>query len=144
MLVCIAHLQQAKEKKRSRTPPKAESAPAKPPPSEPVKPKPAVPEVLGGRTGGVYIPPFKLAQMRKEIDDKSSEAFQRMTWENLRKAINGMRGFFFFGEGEGGTGACLLYPFLFSLGVCVCVCVASAGGTGTVHTQPFLPIKSHI
>ncbi|KAH6791694.1 MIF4G domain-containing protein / MA3 domain-containing protein [Perilla frutescens var. hirtella] len=43
-----------------------------------------------GRTGGVYIPPFKLARMMKEIEDKSSLEYQRMTWDALRKSINGL------------------------------------------------------
>ncbi|KNA08773.1 hypothetical protein SOVF_159590 [Spinacia oleracea] len=43
-----------------------------------------------GRTGGVYIPPFKLARMMKEIDDKSSMEYQRLTWDALRKSINGL------------------------------------------------------
>ncbi|KAG9456110.1 hypothetical protein H6P81_000618 [Aristolochia fimbriata] len=40
--------------------------------------------------GGVYIPPFKLARMIKDIDDKSSEEYQRLTWDALRKSINGL------------------------------------------------------
>lgn len=43
-----------------------------------------------GRSGGVYIPPFKLARMMKEIEDKSSLEYQRMTWDALRKSINGL------------------------------------------------------
>ncbi|KAI5062241.1 hypothetical protein GOP47_0022780 [Adiantum capillus-veneris] len=43
-----------------------------------------------GRSGGVYIPPFKLAQMMKEVQDKSSVEYQRMTWDALRKSINGL------------------------------------------------------
>lgn len=43
-----------------------------------------------GRSGGVYIPPFKLAQMMKDIQDKSSVEYQRMTWDALRKSINGL------------------------------------------------------
>nr|GME05498.1 pre-mRNA-splicing factor CWC22 homolog [Ipomoea batatas] len=43
-----------------------------------------------GRSGGVYIPPFKLARMIKEIQDKSSFEYQRMTWDSLRKSINGL------------------------------------------------------
>ncbi|KAH9608673.1 hypothetical protein KSS87_021890 [Heliosperma pusillum] len=43
-----------------------------------------------GRTGGVYIPPFKLARMMKEIDDKASAEYQRLTWDALRKSINGL------------------------------------------------------
>ncbi|PIN18952.1 hypothetical protein CDL12_08355 [Handroanthus impetiginosus] len=48
----------------------------------------AVPNL--GRSGGVYIPPFKLARMMKEIQDKSSVEYQRMTWDALRKSINGL------------------------------------------------------
>lgn len=43
-----------------------------------------------GRTGGVYIPPFKLARMMKEVEDKSSIEYQRLTWDALRKSINGL------------------------------------------------------
>lgn len=43
-----------------------------------------------GRSGGVYIPPFKLARMMKDIEDKSSIEYQRMTWDALRKSINGL------------------------------------------------------
>nr|GMD18042.1 pre-mRNA-splicing factor CWC22 homolog [Ipomoea batatas] len=43
-----------------------------------------------GRSGGIYIPPFKLARMMKEIQDKSSVQYQRMTWDALRKSINGL------------------------------------------------------
>ncbi|KAL8489788.1 hypothetical protein ACS0TY_025608 [Phlomoides rotata] len=43
-----------------------------------------------GRSGGVYIPPFKLARMMKEVEDKSSIEYQRMTWDALRKSINGL------------------------------------------------------
>lgn len=44
-----------------------------------------------GRTGGVYIPPFKLDQLRKEQpSDTGSPEFQRQSWEALRKSINGL------------------------------------------------------
>ncbi|KAF8039114.1 hypothetical protein BT93_B1614 [Corymbia citriodora subsp. variegata] len=43
-----------------------------------------------GRSGGVYIPPFKLAQMMQEVQDKSSIEYQRLTWDALRKSINGL------------------------------------------------------
>ncbi|KAL5855820.1 hypothetical protein ACOSQ4_005622 [Xanthoceras sorbifolium] len=43
-----------------------------------------------GRSGGVYIPPFKLARMMKDVDDKSSVEYQRLTWDALRKSINGL------------------------------------------------------
>ncbi|CAN8240485.1 unnamed protein product [Cochlearia groenlandica] len=43
-----------------------------------------------GKTGGVYIPPFKLARMMKDVEDKSSVEYQRLTWDALRKSINGL------------------------------------------------------
>ncbi|KAI3734795.1 hypothetical protein L6452_14274 [Arctium lappa] len=43
-----------------------------------------------GKSGGVYIPPFKLARMMSEVQDKSSMEYQRMTWDALRKSINGL------------------------------------------------------
>ncbi|PQM42263.1 pre-mRNA-splicing factor CWC22 homolog [Prunus yedoensis var. nudiflora] len=42
-----------------------------------------------GKSGGVYIPPFKLARRMKELEeDKSSVEYQRLTWDALRKSIN--------------------------------------------------------
>ena len=43
-----------------------------------------------GPNGGVYVPPFKLARMQKEIEDKTSAEYQRQTWEALKKSINGL------------------------------------------------------
>ena len=44
-----------------------------------------------GRTGGVYIPPFKLAQLRKAlVSDKTSLESQKASWEALRKSLNGL------------------------------------------------------
>ncbi|RLN10315.1 hypothetical protein BBJ28_00025327, partial [Nothophytophthora sp. Chile5] len=48
-----------------------------------------------GRTGGVYMPPFKLAQLRKQQEEagglnKASVEFQRQTWDALRKSLNGL------------------------------------------------------
>lgn len=42
------------------------------------------------KTGGAYIPPAKLRMMQKSITDKSSEAYQRLAWEALKKSINGL------------------------------------------------------
>lgn len=60
-------------------------------------PQPAAETALGsskgmqqGVFGGVYIPPFRLAQMMKECDDKSSKSYQRLTWDALRKSLNGI------------------------------------------------------
>jgi len=43
-----------------------------------------------GRAGGVYIPPAKLRRMEQQVEDKSSQEYQRMQWEKLRKSINGI------------------------------------------------------
>ncbi|KAG6617356.1 pre-mRNA-splicing factor CWC22 [Phytophthora cinnamomi] len=66
----------------------------------PRRPKPQgrrtlLPDALAsGRTGGVYMPPFKLAQLRaQQAADpatSSSEALQRRTWDALRKSLNGL------------------------------------------------------
>ncbi|KAL8134782.1 uncharacterized protein LOC141702821 [Apium graveolens] len=58
----------------------------------PLPPPPPPPQdnLSVGRTGGVYIPPFKLARMLKQVEDKSSVEYQRLTWDALRKSINGL------------------------------------------------------
>jgi hypothetical protein len=48
------------------------------------------PSSILGRTGGAYIPPARLAMMQKEITDKASDAYQRVSWEALKKSINGL------------------------------------------------------
>eukprot|EP01103_Thecamoeba_quadrilineata_P014609 TRINITY_DN4399_c0_g1_i1.p1 TRINITY_DN4399_c0_g1~~TRINITY_DN4399_c0_g1_i1.p1 ORF type:complete len:785 (-),score=211.07 TRINITY_DN4399_c0_g1_i1:109-2463(-) len=55
--------------------------------TEKTEPKPEGPV---GKTGGVYLPPFRLAQIRKEISDQQSAEYQRMTWDALKKSINGL------------------------------------------------------
>ncbi|XP_049976558.1 pre-mRNA-splicing factor CWC22 homolog [Alexandromys fortis] len=42
------------------------------------------------RTGGAYIPPAKLRMLQEQITDKNSLAYQRMSWEALKKSINGL------------------------------------------------------
>ncbi|KXZ52169.1 hypothetical protein GPECTOR_10g798 [Gonium pectorale] len=56
--------------------------------AQPVARKP----VALGKAGGVYIPPFKLARMMAEQaeQDKSSPEYQRLTWEALKKSLNGI------------------------------------------------------
>ena len=54
------------------------------------KRKRAEPDPLLTRTGGAYIPPAKLRMMQREISDKSSVAYQRLSWEALKKSINGL------------------------------------------------------
>lgn len=43
-----------------------------------------------GRTGGVYIPPFKMRLIEKSIKDKVSPEYQRVTWDALKKSLNGI------------------------------------------------------
>jgi pre-mRNA-splicing factor CWC22 len=45
--------------------------------------------MITSKTGGAYIPPAKLRMMQAEITDKSSEAYQRISWEALKKSIHG-------------------------------------------------------
>ncbi|KAF9623497.1 hypothetical protein IFM89_003113 [Coptis chinensis] len=45
-------------------------------------------EVKGKLGRGAYLPPFKFAQTL--IEDKSSTEYQRLTWDALRKSINGL------------------------------------------------------
>ena len=42
------------------------------------------------RTGGAYLPPFKLAQLVSEAGDREGLPYQRATWDALRKSINGL------------------------------------------------------
>jgi len=50
----------------------------------------AVHQSATGRTGGVYIPPFKMRMIEKQMKDKSSEQYQRLTWDALKKSLNGI------------------------------------------------------
>ncbi|KAK6046762.1 MIF4G domain protein [Cooperia oncophora] len=58
--------------------------------AEPEKPKKEPLDLLRTRTGGAYIPPAKLRMMQDQIKDKSSEQYQRMNWERLKKKIHGL------------------------------------------------------
>ncbi|EAN34440.1 MIF4G domain protein [Theileria parva strain Muguga] len=44
--------------------------------------------VVMSRTGGVYVPPFKLQRLQREILPDGSVDYQRQEWERLRKHIN--------------------------------------------------------
>lgn len=48
-------------------------------------------KMLSTRTGGAYIPPARLRAMQAEAaKDKMSPEYQRLSWDALRKSINGM------------------------------------------------------
>ncbi|KAL9156326.1 hypothetical protein ABFS82_09G068200 [Erythranthe guttata] len=40
-----------------------------------------------GKSGGVYIPPFKSSRIMENIEE---DQYQRLTWDALRKSINGL------------------------------------------------------
>ncbi|XP_023244346.1 pre-mRNA-splicing factor CWC22 homolog [Centruroides sculpturatus] len=46
-------------------------------------------EYIFTKAGGAYIPPTKLRRMQGQICDKSSESYQKIAWEALKKSING-------------------------------------------------------
>ena len=46
--------------------------------------------MLTSKTGGAYIPPAKLRMMQKTMSDKTGVEFQRLSWEALKKSINGL------------------------------------------------------
>ncbi|PRQ28367.1 putative initiation factor eIF-4 gamma, MA3 [Rosa chinensis] len=43
-----------------------------------------------GKRDRLYVPPYKLARKMKEVEDKSSIEYQRLTWDALKKSINGV------------------------------------------------------
>lgn len=48
-------------------------------------------KLLGSRSGGAYIPPARLRAMQAEAaKDKMSAEYQRLSWDALRKSINGL------------------------------------------------------
>ncbi|KIV85864.1 pre-mRNA-splicing factor cwc22 [Exophiala sideris] len=47
-------------------------------------------KLLNMRSGGTYIPPARLRPLQAEITDKTSKEYQRMSWEALKKSINGL------------------------------------------------------
>lgn len=47
--------------------------------------------LLGTRSGGAYIPPSRLRAMQLEAaKDKTSAEYQRLSWDALRKSLNGL------------------------------------------------------
>lgn len=58
-------------------------------PENKIERRPKKDDLLTTKTGGAYIPPAKLKMMRAEITDKSSAAYQRISWEALKKSIHG-------------------------------------------------------
>ncbi|CAI2333206.1 unnamed protein product [Caenorhabditis sp. 36 PRJEB53466] len=71
-----------REKSSSSAPPKVAAEQKK----EKNDPK----DILRTRTGGAYIPPAKLRLMQLAITDKSSEEYQRLNWERMKKKIHGL------------------------------------------------------
>uniref|UniRef100_A0A8C4MYD2 Pre-mRNA-splicing factor CWC22 homolog n=1 Tax=Equus asinus TaxID=9793 RepID=A0A8C4MYD2_EQUAS len=75
-------------RRRSPEPSVTQSSPAQDEPT--AKKKKDELDPLLTRTGGAYIPPAKLRMMQEQITDKNSLAYQRMSWEALKKSINGL------------------------------------------------------
>ena len=48
------------------------------------------------------VPPFRLAQQLAEATDKEGPQYQRLTWDALRKSINGLVNKVRFARGAGG------------------------------------------
>ena len=80
-----------RNRSRSRSPPRNDRRRRSRTPEPPKQPE--VPRIkkdlLTSKTGGAYIPPAKLRMMQAEITDKASEAYQRISWEALKKSIHG-------------------------------------------------------
>lgn len=47
-------------------------------------------KLQNARSGGTYIPPARLRALQAQITDRQSAEFQRMSWEALKKSINGL------------------------------------------------------
>jgi pre-mRNA-splicing factor CWC22 len=47
-------------------------------------------KLLNMRSGGTYIPPARLRALQAQITDRTSNEYQRMAWEALKKSINGL------------------------------------------------------
>lgn len=82
--------QKEKEEKRKREK-ENESMAVKKQSMEEIKPKIKI--ELPSRTGGIYVPPHKLAQIQRDIiqkEEKLGMEHQKLMWELLRKSINGI------------------------------------------------------
>jgi len=47
-------------------------------------------ELLKARGAGQYLPPHKLRMLEEAVTDKASVEYQRLTWDALKKSINGL------------------------------------------------------
>ncbi|MCJ1325155.1 pre-mRNA-splicing factor cwc22 [Thelotrema lepadinum] len=47
-------------------------------------------KLVNAKSGGVYIPPARLRALQAQIVDESSTQYQRMSWEALKRSINGL------------------------------------------------------
>ncbi|KZF25087.1 MIF4G-domain-containing protein [Xylona heveae TC161] len=47
-------------------------------------------KLVNMRSGGTYIPPARLRALQAQVTDKNSKEYQRMSWEALKKSINGL------------------------------------------------------
>lgn len=90
-----------REEKRSQSPPRRGRSPS--PRDEPKQSadkggnkternekQAQIEELLKARGAGQYLPPHKLRMLEEAVQDKESEQYQRLTWDALKKSINGL------------------------------------------------------
>ena len=82
----ISPVRESDKKKRSKSRSKSPAKKQK----EPEKTSNKKDDILTNRTGGAYIPPARLRAMQESITDKNSTAYQRISWEALKKSIHGI------------------------------------------------------
>ena len=65
-----------------------------PRPKRPCSPSPPVSskkkKSIYTKTGGAYIPPARVHILQEQIEDKTSATYQKISWEALKKSINGL------------------------------------------------------
>ena len=82
----ISPVRESDKKKRSKSRSKSPAKKQKQPEKAPNKKD----DILTNKTGGAYIPPARLRAMQESITDKNSTAYQRISWEALKKSIHGI------------------------------------------------------
>ncbi|KAK9455378.1 pre-mRNA-splicing factor cwc22 [Dipodascopsis uninucleata] len=57
---------------------------------KPFDPQAEYERLLKLRSGGTYVPPARLRALQSQLVEKDSKEYQRIAWDNLKKAINGL------------------------------------------------------
>ena len=80
-------------RRRSHSPPAADGGPQveKDKKTKDADPRAEFAKLANTRSGGVYVPPARLRAMQEAAAaDKSSQEYQRLSWDALRKSITGI------------------------------------------------------